>query len=480
VSPRLPGTAARIPALVAVGALVAGLIAVGQTTSLPAEHPPGVATAIDGPVVPGAATIDSTWYCAEGTSTPDGRADETVIIANLSSSPIDATVTVLSGSAAPPKSQRLRIEAFGQEHVPISNVLITPEPGVVVEIFGGPAVVEHELTGRSDIAVGACSRDTSPDWYFAGGTTVRGAEDWLALFNPYGDDAIVDLSFLTDTGFQAPGQTQAVTVPRHSRISVDLHDLLLRQTLVAIAVHARAGRVVAERTSRFDGSSGVAGLAVELGATSPARHWRVPYGDGSAGAGETLSVANFDVAPTKVSVQPLLDGTAALQPQSVDVPARGVVSVNLANRVPAGTGYAVDVRVLRRSPVVVEADGAWIPPNPITGVAASTGSTTTSPRWAFAIGRLTTTGDALISALNVSGHPTTVRLYAYTAGRTGTPRPVASRSVATGARAVFSMSQLAVDPADVLVVAANGPVVAGRLLLDGGASLAAGIPYSVG
>ena len=62
------------------------------------------------------------------------------------------------------------------------------------------------------------------DWYFADGTTVRGTQQYLALFNPFGDDAIVDVTFLTDTGVQEPDALQGVVVPRRSRVSIPVHD----------------------------------------------------------------------------------------------------------------------------------------------------------------------------------------------------------------------------------------------------------------
>ena len=92
------------------------------------------------------------------------------------------------------------------------------------------------------------------DWYFAGGTTVRGTQQFLALFDPFGDDAIVDVSFVTDTGVLEPAQVQGLVVARRSRLSVPVHDLVPRQGLVAVHVHARTGRIVAERSMAFDGT----------------------------------------------------------------------------------------------------------------------------------------------------------------------------------------------------------------------------------
>ena len=48
-----------------------------------------------------------------------------------------------------------------------------------------------EIDGENDLAVGPCARQAGRDWYFAAGTTERGAEDNAALFNPFPDDAKV-------------------------------------------------------------------------------------------------------------------------------------------------------------------------------------------------------------------------------------------------------------------------------------------------
>ena len=67
------------------------------------------------------------------------------------------------------------------------------------------------------------------DWYFAAGTTVKGAQQYLVLFNPFGDDAIVDVSFLTDAGVQEPDDLQALVVPRRSRVTIPVQDAVPRQ-----------------------------------------------------------------------------------------------------------------------------------------------------------------------------------------------------------------------------------------------------------
>ena len=70
----------------------------------------------------------------------------------------------------------------------------------------------------------------------AAGTTVRAAQHYLALFNPFGDDAILDIAFLTDTGVQQIDRLQGFVVPRRSRVTVPVHQLLERQNLVAVEI----------------------------------------------------------------------------------------------------------------------------------------------------------------------------------------------------------------------------------------------------
>jgi len=158
------------------------------------------------------------------------------------------------------------------------------------------------------------------------------------------------------------------------------------------------------------------------------------------------------------------------------VPARSVVHVDTNETVPVGTGYWVSVRVTRGPPVVAEGFGTWGAPSDIVGVATAPASTAGARRWAFTIGRLDGAGQALLSAVNVSGRPLTVQVYAYTAGDPNSPRSAPAEAVPPGERAVFGLRERGIRPNQVIVVAADGAIVAGRDIEDGGASLSTGIP----
>jgi hypothetical protein len=476
MSPRRGPTVHRLPALLGILAVVAGLVAVSQ-----AGHPfhPSVhvvAAPVSGPAAPPADAVSSTWYCAEGTSIRGGRADETVIIANLNRRAITATVTVMPGSGRTPASRRVLVDALGQRRVAVSSIRATAQPGVIVEALTGAVVVEHELTRGSDSTVGPCARQASQSWYFAAGDTTAGMEDWLALFNPFADDAIVDLTFLTPQGVESPLAGQAIVVPRHSRVSVPLQQVIRDQGQLAVMVHARLGRLVAEQSLYSDGSNGPPGLTTTVGATGPAPRWQVPTVDGGSGASATLEVANFSNTSTHVTVGVTLDNDASLPAQRLSVPSMTVSSVNLSQRVVAGTGYSVRVRGPAAVPVVVELVQTWAAPAAPPGLAATLGTTATASHWAFATGRTDDSGDAQLVVVNLSGRPLSVELLAFTPGDPNSPTSAPAQAVGAGKRAVFSLSADGVDPDQVLVVQANGSIVAGREVMGPSRSLSVGIP----
>lgn len=467
----------RTPALVFLVGLLAAAVVLAQGSS--SRTPPAAAARApsDGPTVPSRTNVSAAWYCAEGTSTPDGRATESVIIGNLERHPIDVTVTVMPGGDEEPQSRQFSIDTLAQRRVEVANVLAAAEPGVVVEVFGGQAVVEHEVRRADDFAIGPCTRKAEGTWFFTGVSTDRGAQEWLALFNPFGDDAIVDVSFLTANGVDAPGETQALVVPRRSRVSLPVHDLVSREPDIAISVVARTGRVVAEASTQFDGTDARRGLALSPGVNEGARHWRFPSGTSTAGTTRAVSIANFGDVAAEVEVDLFLDNGSNVPPDRVTVSPMSVTPVDVGQRVAAGVGYAIDVRALQDTPVVVDATGAWAAPAPVTGVASTPGSVTTATRWALALGRTTETDEAAIAVLNVGTAPVTVQLYAYTAGDPDSPRSAPAAAVAPGELVEFGLTERGIRPDQVLVVSADGPIVVGRQVLGTGVSVSAAVPF---
>jgi hypothetical protein len=351
-------------------------------------------------------------------------------------------------------------------------------PGVVVEVFGGRSVVEHEIDGQNDVAVGPCARQPGRNWFFAAGTTERGAEQNLSLFNPFADDAIVDLSFVTDAGFVAPAELQSLVVPRRSRVTVPIGNFVRRQAQVGVRVRVRTGRVVAEQSLAFTSEHETRrGLTLSLGATEQARSWTLPGVASEDGARHALFVANFDAAATQVEVAPRFEDENTVSPTTVPVGGMSAAIIDLGPLVAPGVLFAVQVRTTHDTPIVVEELASWGSPAVATGSAAAPGSPVAARAWAFAVSRLGPEGATTVSVLNPGRRPATISLLAYESGRLDRPASAPEFAVPPGKQVTFDLRELEVAPDQVVVVRADMPVVAARRIFGAtGVSLAPGVP----
>ena len=312
---------------------------------------------------------------------------------------------------------------------------------------------------------------------------MRGTQQYLVLFNPFGDDAIVDVTMLTDTGVQQPSGLQGLGVQRRSRVSIPIQDVVPRQELVALEVHARTGRVVAERSMFFDGTvpeNGPArrGISLSLGATSPRRGWEFPAGTTVDGGTTQLGVANFGAITSDVEIEVLIGDEQTLTPLTASVPARGVVSVDVSDRVPAGTPFAVRVfaRTLEASspPVVVEMLTWWPVASASTSVATTLGPARPARRWVVPLPDVD--ADATITVINPGASPVTAEVLAY--GVDGAePKSAPSAAIDAGKFATFALDEIGLGGARTIVVTSDRDVVVGLTLLGAaGGSVMAAVP----
>jgi hypothetical protein len=478
----------RTPILVALALVLVAAIVFQERDTTGAAGASAVRATAASPAVPESDALSTSWFCAEGTSTPDGRADETVLVASVADTEVEATVTVMAGAAAAPVSRTLHLAPREEQRVRVADLAQAAEPGVVVEVTGGPAAVAHEIRAFGDVATEPCARSASTRWYFAAGTTLRGAQQYVSLFNPFGDDAVVDLTFVTDSGVQEPDDAQAVIVSRRSRVSVPVHDLVPRQRDVAVQVVARSGRVVAERSQLFDGTASDGeivrhGVALSLGAQQAERSWYVANGTRTGSASAMVGVANFGNVATTAEVSVVLEGDLALPAQSVPVSARSVAMVDVTQGVPADTDYAVVVRARdaegHSPPVVAEMLQWWPDESPTTGVATSMGSTRPARRWVIALPSGAV--DGVVTVVNVGTEPLTAGLLVLDAGDTTGPPSEPERAVDADRFRTFVLDDLDAGGDHVLVVTTDRPSVVGVTYTgDDGAAMSAAVPDFTG
>ena len=231
------------------------------------------------PVVAPANARSATWFCAAGTTEPASAADALVVLANTTTEQAEAIVSVFTGSSAPSVGaavEELVVEIPQQDSVDLRLADLTdsgPIVSIAVEVDQGGVIADKIVSGPTGVARSACSTDGSEAWVVPSGSTAPGARHQLVLFNPFPDDAIVDVDFVADSGTREPEDLTAMHVPARSSRLVEIGEFVAAAETVSTFVEARSGRVVVEAIQIFDGSADPLGLGLVAGVPAPAESW---------------------------------------------------------------------------------------------------------------------------------------------------------------------------------------------------------------
>jgi len=459
--------------LALVVALVVGGAAFARTRPIPS-----VAAGTDDIGVPGTATRSAAWFCAAGTASPGGSADETIVITNAAPVPVLTRVTVMPAPRQTPVVRDYTVGARAQQALRVADIVTAVDPGVVVESFGGDVGVEHVLTSGHDFAVGPCARRAARRWQFAAGSTARDAREVISVFNPFGDDAVISVVFATNEGFKRPPALRSVVVPARSRTSIAVGDSVSRQENVSADVTVQRGRVVAERTLSYDGSAGRSGFTTALG-SAPSAHVAFAEGNVIDGVTENLVLFNPEDQDASASVAVHLDNGQKLEPQDVAVPGRSTAIVDLGVLVPKAVGHAVDVSV-SDGRVVVEQTTVARSPAARIGAETVPGMADAARRWFFAYGEADAAGDEWLSVYNPGSRRATFTVAVFAGGRLLIPDGLEAVTVPAGHRRVLRLGDSLQRHDTPLTVSADRPVYVERGEYATGFSLTAGLPYDTG
>lgn len=415
------------------------------------------------PIADGSDVLASTWYCAAGTATDGGNANLTVVIANTTESEVDGTVTwypVGGGPVAAP----VQVPATGTVTLAATASVDAPVVSAVVDVKGGGIAVEHVVSGPRGSSVAPCASDASPTWYFANGTTERDAVEVLALFNPFPDDAIVDITFSTDEGQDEPAALSGLPVPAGSTTLVNLQDHVRRRAVTATSVVARSGRLVADRIQSFDGSEGRRGVSLALGAPSLAREWTFPDGLSADGLAEQWHVYNPSRREAEVELQVVPAKGAAVEPISLTVPARSQIVVDAASTdtIPKDVAHSSTVVSLNDVPVVVERSLDARSPSTRRGWTSSFGSPLARRSWVLPLGEASGNTDEWVVVVNPSPEKLTVSVRALTGGQVLAIEGLQDLDIGPGGRIALRVGDHIQRSPLPLLVEATGDVVVER------------------
>lgn len=486
--PSVEPRARRAPVFVALAALlVAGAVADRMARPTDRERAASPLAQVEAmPIAAPSRSLSSSWFCAGGTARPDGAdgvvADGTVVVANPSDRAVKGTIRVVP-SEGEAKVAPLEVPARSRTSVRYADVVTAPFAAALVELDGGDVVVEHQISGAQGFSTAPCASSASERWYLAEGSTAReGAnpEDrmLLALYNPFPEDAIVDLSFTHESGRSVPSDFTGIVVKGGALRVVNVGDHVRRRAHISMTAVARSGRIVVDRIQLRNGAN--KGMSLALAATSPGTTWYFPEGLVADGVGESFHLYNPTNEEAQVSIELALE-TGAAEPFDLTVAPRGRLTVVAGEeeRVPKGVGHAATVLSLNDVPIVAERSVVTSAPATRTGSADTFGARRTADTWVLAAGAATPTVDEWVVVLNPGPRDAMVEVQALAGGQLLGPESLppfaveAGRRVAVRATEHFSREDLA------LLVSSTSPVVVERgiyLVGSPGIALSSGIP----
>jgi hypothetical protein len=437
-----------------------------------------VGAGFDMPAAAPSSALSSTWYCAGGSAQPQGPADATVVIANPARHALKGELTVV-----PNEGERtvksVTVPALGRATVRLQDVAKAPFAAAVVELDGGEAVVEQTVSGALGDSASPCAPSASERWYFADGATTREATLLLALFNPFPENAIADLTFATDQGRAVPAALQGLVVPGRSLVVRNVGDFVRRREFVAGSIAVRSGRLVVSKLQQHNGG-GRKGMALTLAAPAAGDRWSWAEGLVDAGITERVAIYNPGEQESIVDVEFALEQGAA-EPFELTVPARERVTLVASEeaRIPKGDPHAVTV--IRRSgpDVVAERTLDAIPPSARAGFASTLGSRRSASRWVLAAGGASSTFDEWVVVHNAGRRPARVSMAALVNGQLLAIEGLQEVTVPAGRRQSFRLGDH-IERAELsVVVQSSAPVVVERTIYRAGGlgvSATIGIP----
>lgn len=471
----------RVRVFVVIGALLAAGGVVDRMQARPAS--PSLAAPLTAamPTAAPVTSLSSTWFCAGATATPDGVdglvADGRVVIANPGLEELNGTITVVpsEGEAA---TLPLKVGARSVTAVRQREVVTAPYASVLVELDGGGAVVEHEISGPLGFSTAPCASFASERWYLAEGSTAREDSMRLAIYNPFPEDAIVDLAFATDQGRAVPSDFTGLVVRGGGMRVVKVEDHVRRRANVAMTAVARTGRIVVDRIQLRGGAA--KGISLALAAPSAGDRWYFPEGFVADGVSERYHLYNPSNREALVSLELGLEEGAA-EPFDLTVPPRDRLTIvsNDQERIPRNIGHSATVVSLNGVPVVAERSVTAVAPATRTGAEDSFGSRRTARRWVLASGAATDTVDEVVVLLNPGPEAATVSIAGLAGGQLLAIESLQEVALPAGRRVALRLTDHVKREDLALLVRSTSPIVVERgiyLVGTPGLALSSGIP----
>ena len=128
--------------------------------------------------------------------------------------------------------------------ISVDNVRVLGVSNAIVEFVDGPAAAAVVTIGEDGLAGDICPSNLPAVWHVSGGSTREGETLSLRLFNPFADDARVNLSAVSELGPEANDSFQSVSVPARSTRTFSLEVELPGREALSVFVEQLEGSVI--------------------------------------------------------------------------------------------------------------------------------------------------------------------------------------------------------------------------------------------
>ncbi len=473
----------RLLIVLLVAAMVAVVVAVdlsGDATTSPSASDSQSTLSRLAPTAAPADAGASTWYCAAGTATgtPDGLAEQTVVITNLTDTARSATVTAYTetGDTA---SVEVDLAANTRTPVRVADLVTAVWAGVLVEANGGGVAVDHYPAGPTGATAGPCASSVSGVWFLPAAATVLGVRHLVVLFNPFPDLAVVDVAVETTDGRRTPPEFSGIVVPAKSVRMVDVAALVTVRDHVVVTVTTRSGLVVAEQIEASGPDSDLPGsLVTTLGAPSAQPSWHFPLpapvdpDDSTQTTNQQYVVFNPTAEIAEVDVQLLVDDPATngfIEPFEITVRPGQFAVVDLVDepRVPAGVGFAAYVETRNGVPVVAARVIRNSDPTG-SGASISIGTPVLATGWVVPLGGMRNGDGARVGISNLGLRDAEVTVSVVSGGSRQVLAEADGLTVAAGTRVELNFADIADPGSASLLIESTQPVAVERGLVFSG------------
>ena len=317
--------------------LLAGLLAIAvlydRSSPVGPTVTPETTTEVVSPVIYRPGPLTAVWYCPVGSSDSGGYASHEIAITNTGTESAVANLTVLTQDG-PSIALRQEIQPAATSVVDLPSLGSDSVASALVEIVGGEGLVGHTVITSEGPATGPCATEAAEQWFFAGGATTRGSGNYLVLMNPFGEDAVFDAEFRTESRTRRPNDLRSDVVKARSTKVIDVTEHVSRADMVSAQIKVTVGRLVVERLQTFDGELGPKGAALTLGVATPQPDWYFPAGRVLPDGDHQLVIYNPAETAAEVDVSFMFDDPN-------DPTATGLVPIELS--IAPGRFEAIDI-----------------------------------------------------------------------------------------------------------------------------------------